>query len=52
MDVLVAIQDAKQVVLVGDHKQLGPIYTSSVEGYENMFWRLVEAGHPFTMLDV
>ena len=40
------IRNAEQLVLIGDHKQLGPIFRCSIKlGTESMFGRLFEAGY-------
>ena len=44
--------DAEQIVLVGDQKQLGPTYAFKVEGPTSMYSRLIQAGHPFSFLDI
>jgi superfamily I DNA and/or RNA helicase len=42
IDTLMAIDEASQVVLIGDHKQLGPIYRGYVlEATESMMIRLI-----------
>lgn len=37
---------AEQVVLIGDHKQLGPIYKCEILKSESMFNRLMEGDFP------
>ena len=44
------MKHADQVVLIGDHKQLGPIYKQEVQKCDSMFSRLIEGGFQFTML--
>jgi superfamily I DNA and/or RNA helicase len=46
-----AITNATKVILVGDHKQLGPIYRSEIEGPDSMFQRLMDAEYPHIMLN-
>ena len=51
LETLLVMKNAEQVVLIGDHKQLGPIYKNTVPKCDSMFSRLVEAKYSnFTML--
>ena len=44
VETLEALRYAEQLVLVGDHLQLGPVFKVEVqEGTESMFARLIEA---------
>ncbi len=53
VDTLRAIDEATQAVLIGDHKQLGPIFRSNVlEETESLMGRLIYAGYSkFEMLN-
>jgi regulator of nonsense transcripts 1 len=52
IEILIAAKHAEQLVLVGDHKQLGPIFKVEVSGCDSMFSRFMEAGYPIsTMLN-
>ncbi|TNV84047.1 hypothetical protein FGO68_gene3258 [Halteria grandinella] len=52
IEILIAAKNAEQLVLVGDHKQLGPIYKLEVPKCDSMFSRFMEAGYPIkTMLN-
>jgi superfamily I DNA and/or RNA helicase len=52
IETLETIIDAKQVVLVGDQQQLGPVFRGSTPYLDSMLSRLVEADFPnFVMLD-
>ena len=45
------MMDAEQVVLIGDHKQLGPVYKFEVPDCDSMLTRLITAGYEnFKML--
>jgi superfamily I DNA and/or RNA helicase len=45
------MMDAEQVVLIGDHKQLGPVYKFEVPHCDSMLTRLITAGYEnFKML--
>ncbi len=37
--------------MIGDQKQLGPVYKGMVDGPDSMFARLIEAGYPYLMLN-
>lgn len=37
--------------MIGDHKQLGPIYKTEIKGPQSLFERLIEGGYPYTMLE-
>ena len=50
VEALLTMKHANQVVLIGDHKQLGPIYKQEVLKCDSMFSRLIEGGFKFTML--
>jgi regulator of nonsense transcripts 1 len=51
VEILATIGDARQVVLIGDHKQLGPIYSCDVPNCDSMLTRLIEAKYShFKML--
>ena len=50
VEALLTMKHADQVVLIGDHKQLGPIYKQEVQKCDSMFSRLIEGGFQFTML--
>ncbi len=41
---------AEQLVLIGDHKQLGPIYAINVPKCDSMFARLMEAKYPCSVM--
>ena len=51
VEILFTLKTATQVVLIGDHKQLGPIYKVDVGDCDSMFRRLVIGGYPYIMLD-
>ena len=44
IEVLSTMMDADQVVLIGDHKQLGPVYKFEVPNCDSMLSRLFNAG--------
>ena len=44
-DSLMATKSAKQLVLIGDQKQLGPTFDSRHVGPSSLFTRLIELGH-------
>jgi len=46
------LDKAKQIVLIGDDKQLGPVLKYDVKGPTSMFERLIKAGHPSHLLNV
>ena len=46
METFYALKKAHQVVLIGDDKQLGPVYKYEIKGCQSMFERLIAAGHP------
>jgi helicase MOV-10 len=51
LETISTILQADQVVLIGDQKQLGPIYKCEVPKCDSMFTRLLESGFPnFVML--
>ena len=41
IETLLTFKEAEQVVLIGDQKQLGPIYKGEAPTYDSMFDRLV-----------
>eukprot|EP00347_Sterkiella_histriomuscorum_P020669 403336923 len=50
VETLLPIINAKQVVLIGDHKQLGPVIDTKLNGPDSLFKRLIEGGYPHIML--
>ena len=46
-----ATQSAKQIVMIGDQKQLGPTITFKVDGPTSLFSRLIQAGYPYDFLN-
>lgn len=45
------MRNANQLVLIGDQKQLGPIFKSEVnEDCDSTFSRLISGGHKYHML--
>ena len=49
---LLSCLNASQLVLIGDQKQLGPVFNYEVKGPKSMFERLNEAGIPSSLLDI
>ncbi|TNV84539.1 hypothetical protein FGO68_gene14304 [Halteria grandinella] len=49
IEILMAAQEVEELVLVGDHKQPGPIYKVDVPKCGSLFSRLIEAGYPITV---
>jgi hypothetical protein len=46
------LDQAKQIVLIGDDKQLGPVLDYDIKGPTSMFERLILAGYPSHLLNV
>ena len=51
IEVLQSIRHASQVVMIGDQKQLGPVYKGQIEGPDSMFSRIIQGGYPYIMLN-
>ena len=51
IEIIQSILDAKQVVMIGDQQQLGPVYKGSINGCDSMFSRLIHGGYPYIMLN-
>ena len=51
IEVLQAIKNAKQVVMIGDQMQLGPVFKGEIDGPDSMFYRLILGGLPYIMLN-
>jgi superfamily I DNA and/or RNA helicase len=47
-----ALDHAKQLVLIGDDKQLGPVLDYQIIGPDSLFERLVKGGYPKHLLNV
>eukprot|EP00347_Sterkiella_histriomuscorum_P011740 403371285 len=50
VETLIPLINAKQVVLIGDHKQLGPVIDTRISGPDSLFKRLINSGYPHVML--
>ena len=37
--------------MIGDQKQLGPVYSGMINGCDSMFSRLIHGNYPYTMLN-
>jgi superfamily I DNA and/or RNA helicase len=48
----ICLDQAKQIVLIGDDKQLGPVLDYDIKGPTSMFERLILAGYPSHLLNV
>jgi superfamily I DNA and/or RNA helicase len=49
IELLAALNNASQVTLVGDEKQLGPIYCNEVPENDSLFTRLIHSGYPHSV---
>ena len=50
IDSLMPTRDALQLVLVGDQKQLGPVYEYQFKGKKSLFSRLIKLGYKSSFL--
>ena len=51
IEILQSIRNSKQVVMIGDQKQLGPVYKGEIDGPDSLFSRLILGGLPYIMLN-
>jgi hypothetical protein len=47
-----AFEQAEQIVLIGDQKQLGPMVDYNITGPKSLHQRLILAGHPSYLLNI
>ena len=50
-EAFLATKHAKQIVMIGDQKQLGPTVNFNVDGPTSLFTRLIQADYPRDFLD-